>query len=106
MTTTRGPALPVRPRADCRLPAAGRGPWAVAGPRSRFSAGPLRGKKGSVFEGGVREPCIMRWPGKVPANTTCNQIAGNIDVAMPIEKVGAMHREDIGTMMHDSDHMK
>ena len=44
------------------------------------SAGPLRGKKGSVFEGGVREPCIMRWPGKIPAGTTCNQIAGNIDV--------------------------
>ena len=44
------------------------------------SAGPLRGKKGSVFEGGVREPCIMRWPGKIPADTTCQQIAGNIDV--------------------------
>jgi arylsulfatase A len=44
------------------------------------SSGPLRGKKGSVFEGGVREPCIMRWPGKIPAGTTCNQIAGNIDV--------------------------
>jgi arylsulfatase A-like enzyme len=44
------------------------------------SAGALRGKKGSVFEGGVREPCIMRWPGKIPASTTCNQIAGNIDV--------------------------
>jgi arylsulfatase A len=44
------------------------------------SAGALRGKKGSVFEGGVREPCIMRWPGKIPAGTTCNQIAGNIDV--------------------------
>jgi len=32
--------------------------------------------------------------------------AGNIDVTMPIEKLGAMHREDMGTMMHDSDHMK
>ncbi len=32
--------------------------------------------------------------------------AGNIDVTIPIEKVGAMHREDMGTMMHDSDHMK
>ena len=41
---------------------------------------PWRGKKGSNFEGGVREPCIMRWPGKIPANTTCNRIAGNIDL--------------------------
>lgn len=41
---------------------------------------PWRGKKGSCFEGGVREPCIMRWPGKIPAGTECRQIAGNIDV--------------------------
>lgn len=41
---------------------------------------PWRGKKGSQWEGGVREPCIMRWPGKIPAGTTCDQIAGNIDV--------------------------
>jgi arylsulfatase A-like enzyme len=44
------------------------------------SAGPLRGKKGTLYEGGVREPCIMRWPGKIPAGTTCQQIAGNIDM--------------------------
>lgn len=44
------------------------------------SAGPWRGKKGSVFEGGVREPCLMRWPGKIPAGSTCPQIAGNIDL--------------------------
>jgi arylsulfatase A len=41
---------------------------------------PWRGKKGSFFEGGVREPCIMRWPGRIPAGTTCNRIAGNIDL--------------------------
>ncbi len=41
---------------------------------------PWRGKKGTQWEGGVREPCIMRWPGKIPAGTTVNQIAGNIDV--------------------------
>jgi len=41
---------------------------------------PWRGKKASQWEGGVREPCIMRWPGKIPAGTTVNHIAGNIDV--------------------------
>jgi len=53
------------------------------------SSAPWRGKKGSVFEGGVREPCIMRWPGRIPAGTTCNQIAGNIDVLPTIAKITA-----------------
>lgn len=44
------------------------------------SSAPWRGKKGSLFEGGVREPCIMRWTGRIPAGTACNQIAGNIDL--------------------------
>jgi arylsulfatase A-like enzyme len=30
----------------------------------------LRGSKLSLYEGGVRLPCIVRWPGKVPANRT------------------------------------
>ena len=54
------------------------------------SSAPWRGKKGSNFEGGVREPCIMRWPGKIPAGTTCDQIAGNIDVLPTLARlVGA-----------------
>jgi arylsulfatase A len=44
------------------------------------SSKPWRGKKGTTYEGGVREPCIMRWPGHIPAGTECKQIAGNIDV--------------------------
>ena len=44
------------------------------------TSAPFRGGKGSIFEGGMREPCIMRWPGRIPAGTTCNQIAGNIDM--------------------------
>jgi len=51
------------------------------------SSAPWRGKKGSVYEGGVREPCIMRWPGRIPAGTSCGQIAGNIDLLPTIAQL-------------------
>ena len=51
------------------------------------SAGPLRGRTDTNFEGGVREPCLMRWPGNIPAGTVCNQIAGNIDVLPTLAKL-------------------
>jgi arylsulfatase A-like enzyme len=51
------------------------------------TSAPWRGKKGTIFEGGVREPCIMRWPGRIPAGATCNQIAGNIDMLPTFAKL-------------------
>ncbi len=42
------------------------GPWPSYGEHAG-SAGPLREGKLTTFEGGVRVPCIARWPGKVPA---------------------------------------
>jgi arylsulfatase A-like enzyme len=42
-------------------------------------AGPLRNGKGSPYEGGYRLPCIVRWPGKVPAGRVSDAIFGTID---------------------------
>lgn len=42
--------------------------------------GPLRGWKGSTWEGGMREPCIVRWPGKIPAGATCDELACTMDL--------------------------
>jgi arylsulfatase A len=75
------------------------------------SSAPWRGKKGSIFEGGVREPCIMRWPGRIPAGTTCNQIAGNIDMLPTVAKLTAttppqdrvLDGRDITSLMFQAD---
>jgi arylsulfatase A-like enzyme len=57
------------------------------GPAGHRAAPPFRGHKGTNFEGGVRVPCIMRWPGKIPAGTSCNQIVGNIDMLPTFAKI-------------------
>ncbi len=53
------------------------------GSRARDEGGsnaPLRGTKAQTWEGGQRVPCIMRWPGKIAAGTTCGGIAASIDL--------------------------
>ena len=49
-------------------------PWHPHG-----SAGPLRDKKGSVWEGGIRVPGILRWPGKAKPGTTSDEPISGVD---------------------------
>ncbi len=47
--------------------------------QERYNAG-MRGRKGSVYEGGIRVPCFIRWPGQFQAEKTIDRIAGHIDI--------------------------
>jgi arylsulfatase A len=55
------------------------GPWLSYGDHAG-SAGPLREGKGTTWDGGQREPCIMWWPGTIPAKSTCKEPVMTIDI--------------------------
>ncbi|MHC4993934.1 MAG: sulfatase family protein [Planctomycetota bacterium] len=55
------------------------GPWLNYGNHAG-SKGPLREGKGTEWEGGVREPCIIRWPGKIPAASVSDIPMMTIDI--------------------------
>lgn len=55
------------------------GPWLSYGNHAG-TAGPLREGKGTMFEGGCRIPAIMQWPAKIPAGTSCSELASTIDL--------------------------
>lgn len=40
------------------------------------SAGSLRGRKGSLYEGGIREPLVVRWKGHIPAGVRSDRVCG------------------------------
>ena len=52
--------------------AEGRRPW-------RGSSGPWSGFYNSVMEGGIRTPCLVRWPGRIPAGRVTNELVHEID---------------------------
>ena len=55
------------------------GPWLLYGEHAG-RATPLRNGKGSVFEGGYRVPCVMRWPAGIPAGKKNAEPCGTIDL--------------------------
>ncbi len=55
------------------------GPWLIK-EKDSGSAGPLRGGKGSTWEGGVRVPTLAWWPGKITPGSAVDAVAGTIDL--------------------------
>jgi len=76
--------------------------------------GPLRGWKGSTWEGGMREPCIVRWPGQVPAGTTCDELVCTMDLLPTFARLAGtrppsdriIDGKDIWSLMADSGEAK
>jgi arylsulfatase A len=65
------------------------GPWLSYGDHAG-SAGPLREGKGTQWEGGVRVPCVMRWPERIPKGAVCKEPAMTIDLLPTLAKfIGA-----------------
>lgn len=62
------------------------GPWLIFGVLGG-SAGPFRDGKGSTWEGGVREPCIMWWPGQIKGGTVTAEMASTLDVFPTLAKL-------------------
>src|SRR5215472_16361640 len=45
---------------------------------------PFRGEKGTTWEGGVRVPCMVRWPGQIPPGSVSNEIQAHEDIYLTL----------------------
>jgi arylsulfatase A-like enzyme len=52
------------------------------------SAGPLRGYKRALYEGGIRVPAIVRWPGHVAAGSVSDQVWAFWDILPTLAEIG------------------
>ena len=71
------------------------------------SAGPLRGGKGSNWEGGQRVPCVVRWPGVIPAGSHRREMLTTMDlfptiaawVGAEAQGNGEIDGRDVGSLL-------
>jgi arylsulfatase A len=54
------------------------------------SVGGLRGLKMDVYEGGIREPFIARWPGKIPAGSTSDFVSAQFDMFATLSEIAGI----------------
>lgn len=78
-----------------------------AATEGRGSNGPLRAGKGNTWEGGMRVPCLMRWPVRIPAGSQCDVLATTMDLlptlaglaATSLPRGGPIDGKDIWPLM-------
>jgi arylsulfatase A-like enzyme len=63
------------------------GPWHLVFDTHGGSPGPLREGKGSTWEGGMRMPCVMWWPGTIPAGVTNLDLTCTMDLFVTAVKL-------------------
>ena len=64
---------------------------------SHKPAGPLRGRKSTAWEGGTREPFIVRWPNHVPAGKTSDALVCQVDL---LASLAALTHQKLPTHPH------
>lgn len=55
---------------------------------------PLRGTKGTTWEGGMRLPFVARWPGQIPAGSICGELATSMDLLPTLARLAGTCEPD------------
>lgn len=71
------------------------GPAGGAVGRGIASAGPFRGRKHELWEGGIRVPSLMEWPGRLVAGQTCSFQSGTVDYLPTILDITGISLPDV-----------